>query len=161
MPISATLWDDGRLSLRLSGAAAAVTAAAAKLGGDSLPADEAERLWRSVREQTHPFFGSAGVLWRLSPPLELTGRQLIEWGGALRWLIIHTDAEADQEDSMERAIRNAAQKAGGHATLFRSDRPSMAVFHPLSPAMMAINRRLKEKFDPMHLFNPGRMYPGI
>ena len=34
-----------------------------------------------------------------------------------------------------------------------------AVFHPLAPDMMNIHRRLKEKFDPMGILNPGRMYP--
>lgn len=166
LPISATSFCDGELNVRLSGAESAVRAARAVLGGEEIL--DGAAFWESVREQTHPFFQSRSSiqLWRLSmkstaAPLSLPGKQLIEWGGALRWLIIDTEAEADQEDSMERAIRNAAQKAGGHATLFRSDKHSMAVFHPLPPAMMAINRRLKEKFDPMHLFNPGRMYPEI
>ena len=47
-------------------------------------AQSAAALWQSVREHTHGFFADAAVLWRLSlppatPPLELTGRQLIEW----------------------------------------------------------------------------------
>ena len=78
LPISATLWDAGRLWVRLSGAAAAVSAAAARLGGERMAAEQAAALWLSVREQTHPFFADAAVLWRLSlppatPPLELSG----------------------------------------------------------------------------------------
>jgi glycolate oxidase FAD binding subunit len=158
LPISATLWDDGRLSLRLSGAAAAVTAAAAKLGGDGLPADEAERLWRSVREQTHPFFGSAGVLWRLSlpaatPPLELTGRQLIEWGGALRWHVPLHDHASSQ------ALRELVARVGGSATQFRAGpRATVARFHPLDETIKRIHLRLKQEFDPNRILNPGRMY---
>lgn len=163
LPISATCFCEGELTVRLSGAEPAVQAARSVLGGEEIP--QGAVFWESVREQMHPFFHSQSPaqLWRLSvkstaAPLSLPGRQLIEWGGALRWLLIGTGAEADQEGSMEDAIRNAAKRAGGHATLFRSDEPFTAAFHPLPPAMMAINRRLKEKFDPMHLFNPGRMY---
>ena len=47
--------------------------------------------WRGVREHSDAFFGGDEPLWRLSlpstsPPLELEGRQLIEWNGGLRWL---------------------------------------------------------------------------
>lgn len=52
LPISASFWHDGRL--RLSGAAAAVDAARARLGGEV--AVDAEKHWESVREQTHPAF---------------------------------------------------------------------------------------------------------
>jgi glycolate oxidase FAD binding subunit len=172
LSISATCFCDGELTLRLSGAEPAVRAAHAKLGGDEIP--EGEAFWASLREQTHPFFQGDKAdtkdekkrqnkdLWRLSmksttPPLSLPGKQLIEWGGALHWLIAdHADAEA-----VRTAVRQAARGAGGHATLFRSDGPRADVFQPLDPAMMTITRRLKEKFDPKGLFNPGRMYPQI
>jgi glycolate oxidase FAD binding subunit len=172
LSISATCFCDGELTLRLSGAEPAVRAAHAKLGGDEIP--EGEAFWASLREQTHAFFQGDKAdtkdekkrqnkdLWRLSiksttPPLSLPGKQLIEWGGALRWLIAdHAAAEA-----VRTAVRQAARDAGGHATLFRSDGPRADVFQPLAPAMMTITRRLKEKFDPKGLFNPGRMYPQI
>jgi glycolate oxidase FAD binding subunit len=169
LAISATCFCDGELTLRLSGAEPAVRAAHAKLGGDEIP--EGKAFWASVREQTHPFFqedkGSKEKnenkdLWRLSiksttPPLLLPGKQLIEWGGALRWLIAnHEDAER-----VPTTIRQTASDAGGHATLFRTDVPRTDVFQPLAPAMMTITRRLKEKFDPKGLFNPGRMYPQL
>ena len=67
-------------------------------------------------------------LWRLSvksttPPLSLPGTQLIEWGGALRWLAADDEAEAVQI-----AVRNAARNAGGHATLFRHAGSSLRYF---------------------------------
>ncbi|HYM47449.1 MAG TPA: FAD-linked oxidase C-terminal domain-containing protein, partial [Burkholderiaceae bacterium] len=31
-------------------------------------------------------------------------------------------------------------------------------FHPLTPALTQIHRRLKNEFDPAGIFNPGRMY---
>jgi glycolate oxidase FAD binding subunit len=57
------------------------------------------------------------------------------------------------------AMRIMVKAAGGHATLFRSQELYAAVFHPLAPAMMNLHRRLKEKFDPVGILNPGRMYP--
>ena len=169
LAISATCFCDGELTLRLSGAEPAVRAARAKLGGDEIP--EGKAFWASVREQTHPFFqedkGSKEKnenkdLWRLSiksttPPLSLPGKQLIGWGGALRWLIAsHEDAEACASPYARRRVRRAAT-----LHCFRTDGPRTDVFQPLAPAMMTMTRRLKEKFDPKGLFNPGRMYPQL
>ena len=154
LPVSATAWTDGNLVLRLSGAAAAVDAAAKKLGGEHITPEAAARFWHGVREHTDPFFNSGQPLWRLSlksttPPLNLPGTQLIEWGGALRWLA--TDADA-------RTVRAAAALSGGHATLFRASDKSAGVFQPLPPALQTIHRKLKQTFDPAGIFNPGRMY---
>ena len=170
LPISASCWHDsghgGALSLRLSGADAAVEAALRTLGaqgGEPLP-DEAP-FWASLREQTHPFFVDAhpdgGALWRLSLPqsasaIILKGRQLIEWGGAQRWLAI--DADAGSDPDMAAGIRRSVAAAGGHATLFRGGAKNVGVFQPLAPAVAAIHRRLQLAFDPAGIFNPGRMY---
>jgi glycolate oxidase FAD binding subunit len=157
LPISATCFYDGALTLRLSGAEPAVRTAHAKLGGEEM--DDGADFWDSVREQTHPFFQPGKSLWRLSIksttlPLPLPGKQLIEWGGALRWW-------ASDEDMDAEAMRIMVKAAGGHATLFRSQELYAAVFHPLAPAMMNLHRRLKEKFDPVGMLNPGRMYPQL
>jgi glycolate oxidase FAD binding subunit len=155
LPISASCWHQGVLSLRLSGAEAAVEAALRKLGGDAL--DDGPALWASLRDQSHAYF-DGGVLWRLSVPpaasaIILRGEQLIEWGGAQRWL------KMDQCDAAQAAaIRDAVAAAGGHATLFRGADKGLGVFHPLAPAVAKINERLKLSFDPSGIFNPGRMY---
>lgn len=154
LSISATCFYDDELTLRLSGAEPAVRAAHAKLGGEEI--DDGADFWKSVREQTHPFFQSEKTLWRLSIKstalsLPLPGKQLIEWGGALRWWA--SDAGMNVE-----AMRIMAKAASGHATLFRGQDMDATVFHPLAPGMMSIHRRLKEKFDPMGILNPGRMY---
>ncbi|ABB73482.1 glycolate oxidase FAD binding subunit [Nitrosospira multiformis ATCC 25196] len=161
LPVSATCFCEGELTVRLSGATSAVRAARAVLGGEEIV--ENSSFWKSIREQVHPFFRSGKQLWRLSiksttAPLSLPGKQLIEWGGAVRWLSV--DAEMDN-DAVETLVRKTAKEAGGHATLFRSRTPAAAVFHPLPPAMMNIHRQLKEKFDPMRIFNRGRLYPEL
>ena len=161
LPISASAWTDGELGVRLSGAAAAVGAARRKIGGESVGAGEAPGFWAGIREHTDAFFrgpaGPASPLWRISvsssaPPLGLAGAQMIEWGGALRWLVSSADA---------RTVREAAKRAGGHATLFRSQDKSAGVFQPLSPALAELHRRLKRELDPKKIFSPGRMYPGL
>lgn len=155
LPISASCWHGGVLTVRLSGAEAAVEAAARDLGGEL--ADSADEFWARVREQQHPFFTSTESLWRLSVPTSagaiiLKGEQLIEWGGAQRWLKV--DADAD----MAQRIRRTAAAVGGHTTLFRGGDKDVGVFHPLAPAVAKIHERLKASFDPSNIFNPGRMY---
>ena len=153
LPLSASCWVNGNLYVRLSGAQAAVDAAIAKMGGTDLP--DAENFWDGVREQTHTFFSAPQqALWRLSlptvtPSLALPGEQMIEWGGALRWLKTTADAET---------IRSVAATAGGHATLFKGGDKSVGVFQPLAPAVARIHRNLKQAFDPAGIFNPRRMY---
>lgn len=155
LPLSASAWRDGELRVRLSGAERAVQAAAQKLGGEALAAAHAERLWSGIREQSDAYFAGDVPLWRLSlpsaaPPLELAGKQLVEWGGALRWLRSGADAAT---------VRAAAAQAGGHATLFRGGDKAAGVFAPLAPALARLHRELKAAFDPAGVFNPGRLYP--
>ena len=155
LPLTASAWIDGDLALRLSGAESAIKAAAEKLGGEAVEASQAERFWSGIREQSDAFFAGEGPLWRLSlpshaPQIELPGVQLIEWGGALRWIRTNADAAT---------VRGAAARAGGHATLFRAaDKPAGA-FTPLPPAAARLHRELKNAFDPARIFNPGRLYP--
>lgn len=150
LPVSATAWHGGELRVRLSGSEAGVRAAAAAIGGAEADAG----FWREVREQSHAFFGGAQPLWRLAlpsgaPPLELHGPQFIEWNGALRWL--RSGAPAD-------AIRDAARRAKGHATLFRGGDPGTPRFAPLDPVLARVHRELKSAFDPAGILNPGRLY---
>ena len=68
-------------------------------------------------------------LWRLSvkasaPYADLGGEQMIEWSGALRWLV------AGERTDPAR-VRAWAAAHGGHATLFRAADKSAGAFHPL------------------------------
>ncbi len=155
LPLAASVWEGGVLTVRLAGAPAAVRAASAKLGGDPLDPVMAETFWASLREQTADGFAGDAPLWRLSvpttaPPLDLPGPVLIEWFGAQRWL--RSAAEPQR-------IRELATQAGGHATRFRGGDRRDDVFTPLPPALRVIHRRLKQSFDPHGVFNPGRLYP--
>ena len=163
LPINASAWWSGMLVLRLSGAAAAVQSAAARLGGEVIAPDQAAAFWAGLRDQTDEFFVGAAkavaagaTLWRLSlpqtaAPMALTGEHLVEWGGGQRWVVTTTAAAA---------VREAAAKAGGHATVFRGAKAGGALA-PLAPALMRIHRALKTAFDPDRIFNPGRLYPDL
>ena len=164
LPVSASSWCDGTLSVRLAGAHAAVAEAARALGGTALEPAVAAAFWAGLRDQADAWFGAAraavaqgAALWRLSvpqsaAPLGLPGRQLIEWGGAQRWLYGGATVQS---------VRAAATAAGGHATLFLAEDRSAGVFTPLSSALAGIHRALKSAFDPDAVFNPGRLYPGL
>ena len=101
-------------------------------------------------------FGAAPSLWRLSvpssaAPIALDGARLIEWGGALRWYA---------SDLAPTDVRGIATAAGGTALHWRGGAPGSR-FHPLAAPVLAIHRRLKERFDPHGIFNPGRLIAGL
>ena len=158
LPITATAWIDGRLYIRICGSEAGLAEAHAIVQG--LPLAEADAFWRDLREQQLSCFAGDEPLWRLSVPpattaAGLAGEQMVEWGGALRWLRGGRQAEE---------IRAWAKAAGGHATLFRAgsaERPEGGVFAPLESVVMRLHRLLKQAFDPVGLFNPGRLYPWL
>ena len=158
IPISATAWHASQLRVRLSGARAAVDAAAQRFeqtnAARRLDAQSADRFWADLREHRDAFFAGDEALWRVSvpsvtPPLGLAGSTLIEWGGALRW--VRVAGSADE-------VRAAARDAGGSATLFRAADKACGAFAPLSPTLAGLHRRIKSEFDPSGIFNPGRMY---
>ncbi len=163
LPINATAWEAigqaGRLRIRLAGAPAAISSARTRLGGELVADEVAQHYWADLREQRLAFF-STPYLWRIAvapgtPDLSL-GPTLVEWGGGQRWIAANCDPEE---------IRRAAEKAQGHATLFRMPgdqaAPEHGVFHPLKPEVTNVIRRLKQEFDPKGVFNPGRLVAGI
>jgi len=164
LPLHASAWWDGALVLRLAGAQAAVQSAIGQLGGDVIPEDMAAPFWEGVRDHSDEFFVGAtravqggAKLWRLSmpqtaPEIKMPGEQLIEWGGAQRWVV--TPMPAAQ-------VREAVAQLGGHATLFRSLDKSSGTFAPLAAPLMKIHRNLKAAFDPKNVFNLGRLYPDL
>ncbi|MGE5169362.1 MAG: glycolate oxidase subunit GlcE [Rudaea sp.] len=157
MPISATCFHDEKLRVRLSGAPAALAAAAPIVGGAEVEGDE---FWRALRDQALDFFAPAvagdATLWRLSvrataPWKTWPGETMIEWGGALRWLLCRSPVDPA-------SLRAWAAGNGGHATLYRAPDKSAGTFQPLPPPILALHERLKQVFDPHRILNPGRMY---
>jgi len=156
LPVSASCWFGDRLFVRLSGSAIAVSAAQRRLGGEET--EDAPAFWRAIREQQHDFFQVAcsAPLWRLSvrstaPYADLGGEQMIEWGGALRWICATPEGNAER-------LRAWAKDHGGHATLFRSADKSTGAFQALAPPLLALHQRLKTALDPVGILNRRRMY---
>jgi glycolate oxidase FAD binding subunit len=79
---------------------------------------------------------------------------LADWAGGVLWI---GSGDADH-------VHAAAERAGGHAMLMRANvetRGSVSVFMPQSRTRAILNRRVKDAFDPMRLFNPGHMFEDV
>ena len=154
-PISASVWYQGQTKIRLSGSQQGVASACQQLGGESSANDE---IWSELREQSHSFFESNKTIARVSvPSVEpdfLTAEsQLIEWGGAQRWI------ESSQEQ-LDR-LRKQAEYHRGTACAYKGYDDDTEMFHRPTDAIMALHRNIKSSFDPADIFNPGRLYGGF
>ncbi|MFK3776379.1 glycolate oxidase subunit GlcE [Pseudomonas sp. NPDC089406] len=150
LPISAACHDGEALYLRLEGGEGSVRSARERLGGEPVAND----FWHELREQRLGFFRQPAPLWRLSLPLacadlDLPGLQLLDWGGAQRWL---------KSDAPAHALREQVAAVGGHATAYAQGEHSIA---PLPAALLRYHQALKRQLDPQGIFNPGRLYPDL
>jgi len=150
-PLDGACWSDGRLLLRLSGAARAVAQTAERWGGDSIHGADDD--WHALREMRLPLFAAERPLWRLSvqspaPPDAALPPALLDWAGARRW--VHAENPALALDS--------ARRAGGHACLFRGGDRRAEVRAPLGDPQQRLHARLKKAFDPAGVLNRGRLY---
>lgn len=165
--------------LRLEGVAPSVKhrqetlAAQMKSFGSVTILDEvsSHALWRSIRD-VKTFAVPAAQhrpLWRISVP-PASGHRLVDlitpaaqmfydWAGGLVWLGMPYAGEPDAA-----SVRAAVAELGGHATLIRAEptvRAAVEVFQPEEPGLAALNRRVKESFDPKGVLNPGRMRAAV
>ncbi len=152
-PLRGACHHHGRLYLRLAGAGASVRAWRARIGGETLA--EHNSFWQRLRDHRLDFFQTERTLWRLSlppntPRLACEQHSLPDWAGAQRWVISDTPAER---------LRAEVTRAGGHAEVFRRGSGEQAPFQALDPGLLALHRRLKERFDPRGILNPGRLFP--
>ena len=152
LPVDGACFHGEQLYIRISGSAQAVREARGKIAGDVLP--DADAFWEALREHQLPFFMHHGALYRVmvkpaTPPLNIDGAWLLDWGGAQRWLYSNEDPAS---------IRHRVASVGGHVTVIRGDAQSEEIFQPLSGPLQTIHRRLKTSFDPKNIFNRGRLY---
>ncbi len=128
-------------------------------------ADEykAKSFWTLVRDLTP--IADGRPLWRVNVPpsggcavvaaLEPLGAAwLFDWAGGLVWLSFDGDP---------RLLRDAAQAAGGHATLVRAPadlRARVCALHPPSGGVAALEARVRRAFDPSGVFETGRFLEG-
>ena len=155
--VAAAATANGVTALRLEGFGPSVTARRALLEAmaplRALSADEAEAFWSALRRP----LPDAPVLWRLSLPASRSaevvqrglGPWVMDWAGALVWLA--------SDDA--KAVRAAAEPAGGHAMLVRAPeamRRTVPALHPQPAPVMALEARLRRAFDPAGVFETGR-----
>lgn len=160
--------------LRLEGLAASVVERSRKLQEvmgrlgpvTLLDGEQSATLWQQIGN-VHPYSDAMHKpLWRVSVA-PTSGHQLVaglrlqagidafyDWQGGLVWMQVEGEPEADMLRAGIKAL------GGGHATLIRAghiSRDGIAAFEPETPAVAALSERLREKFDPHAIFNPGLM----
>jgi glycolate oxidase FAD binding subunit len=155
LPVDGACFHGEQLYIRISGSAQAVQEARGKIAGDLLP--DADAFWHALREHQLPFFMRNGALYRVvvkpaTPPLNIEGTWLLDWGGAQRWLCSNEDPAS---------LRHRVASVGGHVTVFRGDTQTEEIFQPLPAPLLAIHQRLKAGFDPKNIFNRGRLYANL
>jgi glycolate oxidase FAD binding subunit len=178
-----SLTSEALTLLRIEGAPASVeyraTALINLLAGfgtaEVVSQEQAQKLWRDVRDVLPLAEPRASAIWRLSvaptrgPAVvaaikqRLPARYFYDWGGGLIWLAVEADGDA-AATSVREALAEAAGPESGHATLIRAPedvRRRVNVFQPLAAPLMQISENIKASFDPDHIVNPGRMYAGV
>ena len=129
-----------------------------------------QTIWEQIRDVRILTSHENSIVWKVSvaptssAPIVNALQDLfdfeyfMDWSGGLIWLEINDSEPHDVE------IRNVVEQFGGHAMLMRAPAPvrgSVPVFHPQSPELAGLTKRLKEQFDPKRVLNPGRMYVGV
>ncbi len=152
LPLSASLWHRGQSLVRLSGSEVGVAQASKQLGGEEVQFD-----WRNLAVQKHDFFEPGQAITRVAVPptaplLDVDAACLVEWRGAQRWF--------SGELGMSR-LRAQVDALNGSVCAFRDHPRGVLKFHTLPEAMLGLQRQVKARFDPLGIFNPDRMYPGI
>jgi glycolate oxidase FAD binding subunit len=148
--------------LRLEGFAPAVAVRAERLAR-TLSAwgagevSESPGPWAAIRDVAD-FANRPGDVWRLSvrpsrmaEALKLAGgAQRLDWGGGRAWVLVPEGTD----------LRGRLGAFGARAVLVRASaetRAALGAFPPEAPAVAMLSARLRERFDPRGLFNPGLM----
>jgi glycolate oxidase FAD binding subunit len=132
------------------------------------------KLWVAIRDVA-PFAadGPSGkrLVWRLSTaPMQgaalarmiaqgADAEFLHDWAGGLVWAAL-----APSDDAGAAVVRAAIAACGGHATLVRAPaavRAAVGAFAPQPDGIAALQKRVKEGFDPQGVLGPGRMWAGV
>ena len=155
--------EAGTALIRLEGAAQPLEekiALAHGLLGDGLVRAEDDGIFARIGSGAL-FADTPGDIWRVMIPQSEAPRVvralnaahwLGDWAGGLIWL-----AAPPSEAARIRGIAAAHQ---GQAMLLRAapeTRAQFGLFAEPPPALAALNRAVKAAFDPLHLFNPGRL----
>ncbi|MGD0189412.1 MAG: FAD-binding protein [Rhizomicrobium sp.] len=126
---------------------------------------DGESLFRSIGNGAM-FIGTDADIWRVAVPPASAARCVIEsgtelwladWAGGMLWI-----AAPPADKAFADNIRATAASFAGHATLLRAAaewRCRVGAFQPEPASLAALTRSVKGAFDPLGIFNPGRMGP--
>lgn len=169
--------DGNLITLRLEGTAASVRERADAIAGHLsstshhrlVEGETSDCIWGSIRDAevfSDPAHTPALMKLSIPPSAAPDISGLIEQLGGCEW---YADAaagwiwvgicQASSEDKIN-TIRREAASCSGSAVLYRAPeavKRNVGVFSEKSPALTALNRRIKHSFDPENIFNPGRL----
>ena len=114
-----------------------------RIGEGALFQDSELEVWRLTLPPTE----AARIAAALNAPLWLG-----DWAGSLLWI------GAPAQDAPR--IRALTAEAGGHAMLLKASaarRAALGLYAPQPPALAALTGAVRAAFDPLGLFNPGRL----
>lgn len=162
--ITGAAFADGGVHLRIEAGTALPALMAdlqARLPGGTVTEGAASRaLWAGIASLAG-HVQPRDIIWRCPLPasaapalaalLPASARLLLDWGGALAWVLLPPDA-ADFD--MHAAVTQAAGR-DGHAVRLRGPESAIPARAPLDPALAALNARVKAQFDPAGILNPG------
>jgi glycolate oxidase FAD binding subunit len=158
----AAYWPGSGTYLRLEGFSASVAYRAGQLAdvladfGPVTREEDTATRWANIRDVA-PFHSREGDVWRVSvkpsdaPMIAArAGAEALayDWGGGLIWMLTAPGTD----------LRARLAPFAGHATRVRGAAgDGIAAFHPETPALAAIAKGLRGKFDPRGILNQGLM----
>lgn len=144
-PITGIAHDGTKARLRLSGAPRVIEQFARKYG---MTWHEDAGFWRTLQEWSHPLLQQREGLWRVSLPRFSDAPfddALMDWSGGQYWV----------KGQQEAFLRQYVMEQRGHMYACFTDAP--CAYPELNGARLRLHERLKQAFDPHHIFNSGRL----
>jgi len=156
----------GAALIRLEGSAAALAEKASMLRAlcavELVPLEDGDAIFRKIGSAS-AFAAATDDVWRLRVPpshaedcIDAGTVWLGDWAGGSIWLQAPFGSGAQ--------IRDPMNESGGHATLIRASKETRGgtnIFEQEHPIRAALTKSVKAAFDPLGLFNPGRMWDGV
>ena len=161
-------------ALRLEGFAESVAARREALqkrlhgmtGVTVIEGEESAAFWRRRRDLSDLAGDALACIWRLLLPAShaarmaaaIGGAALYDWGGSRVFVKTNEETVRTQGE----LLRSMVGQAGGSVCLFKAPaglRQAFGAFHPRPQAHQDLAERIRARFDPNHVLNPGKLAP--
>lgn len=152
-PITGLCWYDGKLFCRLAGFQSAIEHALSQLHALK-ETPESESFWQQLNAYQLPFMCPkgriTGSVYKLytqitTPLISNTTPLLIDWGGALRWY---------DKGAFSSVRDNWHHYCAHYEKWSHSEKLKGIEYSPINPTVQRLQQRIRQSFDPQHLFNP-------